>query len=827
MRSGRLLGLLGVLVYILITLLPDSSTEMLRWPWVLIWQTGLFCFVFAALISLARKSQPFFLLGNKLDWAIASIFVSLSLATIWAAFPQQALWQSLIGFALLITVYFTNNHLQQSQSLSGLLTLQGGLSLVFIVEGLALWTTQTLLPELAKIHQLRELGVNKAFNLLTLELRNWAPLGHQNYVAGYLMLCLPLLFVLAITQKGIWRLGWIAGLGLGLIDLYVTNSRGGVLGLAVMLAIGLPIWLWRSKLKPWQTLLWGGVGGVVIVVILGLANDRLRTFISDFALSRPNGELLFRLITATAGWKIGLGHWLVGAAPGSTPLLYQKYRPDWSGREAEMVFQLHSTPVQLWAEFGLVGAIATLITVAVLLGLLIRLHYSPSWLAHKNDQVITYGLFGGLLAYSVNSLSDYQLDVFAISGSLVITIASLAYIGQTHIPNQLFTLGDSPRLRPWLTATCSAFVIGSLIWLAPVDAAWHFSSVGFKQLDNIDNKNRVDGFVTNLTRAHELASWESYYSYQLGWTLSEVAQSVDANQAPAIQKKALEWMQKGIAANPNQEFGYNTAAWLSLAQQSPQAAEKMFRKGLQLVPAKRSLYFGLGLSLLQQGKKDEGIKAIAKEWINDPIFITSPMWQNSQWRVILDKISDQLDTLYVPAVSADTKLKDTRAAAHWWLGKPNAITEMAKSNSATAQAIAAVAANKTEQIQSFIRNPQAPAQLAIAAWLTPDRRQALLSQAWTSATKEMPDKSAEAIVKAMLERMNQSKSFDTWLRAPIPEDSPLNLRSRRQRANFGIISRHIDGINPLDLFNVQENAIISVLFPDLFPSAGNLSSLRE
>jgi len=74
----------------------------------------------------------------------------------------------------------------------------------------------------------------------------------------------------------------------------------------------------------------------------------------------------------------------------------------------------------------------------------------------------------------------------------------------------------------------------------------------------------------------------------------------------------------------------------------------------------------------------------------------------------------------------------------------------------------------------------------------------------------------------MVERMNQAKTFDAWLRSTIPSDSPLNLRSRRQRANFGIISRHIDGINPLDLFNVQENAIITSFFADLFPTQGSL-----
>ena len=818
MGSGRLLGLLGVLVYVLFTLLPDSSTEMLRWPWVLIWQTGLCCFVFAVLINLARRHQPFLLLGNKLDWSIGLIFVSLSLSTIWAQFPQQALWNSLIGFALLATVYFVNNYLHHSQNLARLLTFQGVLSLVFIVEGLTLWTTQTLLPALTKISQLRELGITtNSFNFIEIESRNWAPLGHQNYVAGYLMLALPILMGLTITRKGWERWIWLTGVGLGLVHLYTTNSRAGFVGLGVLLVAGLLMGLSSAGLKRWQVAFLGGLGSISIATVLVLSIDRLRDTVSSLGTND-----LFRKITLAVGWQIGLDRWLVGSAPGSTPLLYQQYRPDWAGREAEMVFQLHSTPVQLWAELGVVGVVAVSVTVLVLLGLLVRLHSSPSWQIDRQDQIITYSLFGALLAYGVQALSDYQLDVFAISGGLAIIFASLAHIGQTHIPSAQITLGDFARLRTWLTVTATGFVLGALVWIAPIDAAWHFSSVGFRQLDN---KN-VDGFVKNLTQAHELARWESYYSYQLGWVLTEVAQSGDPSQTLANQQKALESIEQAIEANPNQEFGYNAAAWLNLAKQSPQAAEKMFRRVLELVHTKRSQSFGLGLSLLQQGKTDEGIKAIAHEWLNDPIFITSPLWQDPQWKVITPKIAAQWETLLMPAIRANPQLKDIRAAVHWWLGKPGSIGEMANSSSTTAKAIAALTEinqkDRQNLLQPILQNPQTPAEMSIAAWLTPDRRPALLAQAWTTARKEVPDKNAETVIAAMVERMNQAKTFDAWLRSTIPSDSPLNLRSRRQRANFGIISRHIDGINPLDLFNVQENAIITSLFADLFPTQGSL-----
>jgi hypothetical protein len=71
MGSGKLLGLLGALIYVVFTLLPNASTEVYRWPWVMIAQVGLLCLAIAALLGLWRQKSPFYWLGNHLDWAIA------------------------------------------------------------------------------------------------------------------------------------------------------------------------------------------------------------------------------------------------------------------------------------------------------------------------------------------------------------------------------------------------------------------------------------------------------------------------------------------------------------------------------------------------------------------------------------------------------------------------------------------------------------------------------------------------------------------------------------------------------------------------------------
>jgi hypothetical protein len=106
--------------------------------------------------------------------------------------------------------------------------------------------------------------------------------------------------------------------------------------------------------------------------------------------------------------------------------------------------------------------------------------------------------------------------------------------------------------------------------------------------------------------------------------------------------------------------------------------------------------------------------------------------------------------------------------------------------------------------------------MVISAWLNPNLRDKLLERAYVFATSSLPDERSAAIVKAMSDRMVQSPNFDAWFRLPLPANSPLVISYRRARLGFGVVSRHVDGVVPLDFFNVSERAEISLFLKDLF-----------
>ncbi|OYQ66248.1 hypothetical protein B9G53_04450 [Pseudanabaena sp. SR411] len=844
MSTGRLIVQLGFAAYILFTLLPDSSTQMVTFPWVLLWQVGLLCFAIAGLLNLWRHEKPFYLLGSGFDWAIGAGLVTLCLSTMFSRFPNQGMWYSLTAFGYFIALYVTNNFLhvasptaislppKAGEKLSNILRFQGLLGFVVIIESLFLWITQSWLPQLANFAKLNQWGLNLSYDFSDLQSRNWAPMGHQNYVAGFLMLVLPIFASLAIAQTGMWRSLWLTAIGLGLIDLYTTSSRGGFLGLGAIVLYGIIVALLRGRGNRWLVALGGG-GAIALVAFLISTNNRLRSLISGLTSSFANptqgsSELLFRAIAADVGWRIGLEHWLFGAGAGSAVMLYQQYRPQWAGREAELLFQLHSTPVHLWAELG-IGAVITFVFVLVaIVSLFIKLHKSRSWQANPQDQAIAYGLFGSLIGYGMLAITDYQLDVPAISGSLVIIFASLAYLGQMHT-GELISLGHQKQPRFWLAVIATVYLGAAIAWLVPVNIAWQASSVGFIYLSTArvdlaaakpeflpEVIAAVDKFQDRLKFAHQLAPWEPYYSYQLGWNLADLAVNYpNLPQSSAWQKEGLAWIKTALASNPHNEAGYNAAAWLSLREtetSAAQAAETYFRRGLELVPNKRSLSFGLGISLLRQGKQAEAIAAMTTEVINDPIFITSPIWKDAPFQSLYPQVVANLETAY----RGNSQKALNLATLQWWNGNPNAVNELQQTGNPTAVLLAKAISNDINALQSVKQNPQTPLEMVVSAWLNPNLRDKLLERAYVFATSSLPDERSAAIIKAMSDRMAQSPNFDAWFRLPLPVNSPLVISYRRARLGFGVVSRHLDGVVPLDFFNVSERAEISLFLKDLF-----------
>jgi uncharacterized protein involved in response to NO len=811
-----ILGPLAACFYALFTLLPDSSSLVVSWPWVFIWQVALLLpWLWLLRHGWIQRQIP--LLGYGLDYGVGLAVLGLVGSTLLAEFPQQARWYGWAALCGLAAFYALHAWCTSPERRLNLLKAQGGLSLAFIGLSLSLWSWQTLRPELERIAALRAAGLEIGYDFSVLELRNWAPIGHQNYVAGYLVLSLPLLLGLCFISKARWKWVWGVGFVLGLVDLYTTSSRGGWLGAFLIAISGGLLLLGHRRLSlkfRWAI----GIAMLGSLVGLGLANNRLRSLFLATTSDSAGGETAFRLITNLTGWNIGLAHPLFGAGPGSVPLLYQKYRPAWAGRAAELVYQLHGTPAQIWAELGGFGIALALATVGFSVYWGIRLWRSqPPELS--GDRILSWSLLSGIAGYGVVSLTDYQLDIVCISGTLVVYSVSLLSLLHQYVPSRLSTRSKQTSYISFICWGMVGLLVAVGIWLAPIHRAWQLSSLGFAAL----SQKQIEPFQNYLEQAHRLAPWEPYYSYQLGWNLVTAKRDderVDREQIERARiERALKAFEQNVKASPNQESGTSSLGWLQLFNRKPML--NAFLKSTQLIPAKRGVFHSLGLSLLWQKQTDLGIQAIALEIVRDPIWITSPIWRSDtffgaasiapQVQATAIKIYQQLLKSSAQDKSLTAYLHQCLGGVYWWQGNlTEAQREWSISGSYISQQVLNLAQGKSALVSKPKEIPSLASESILRAWLEPQSRQKWIESALLQATQAQPDPKQ---VQAILLGMNQSKSFDQW----VKQNAPIR-QFPRERAGFGVLSRHIDGPAPQDFFPVVENIAMSQFLAELLPS---------
>lgn len=802
-QEGILLGLLSATGYALFTLLPDSHSLMVAWPWVLLWQAtvGVPLLWFLQVLAYQRRVQP---LGNGFDGVVLLLLLALGISGTLSAFPNQARWY---GWALLggiAVLYPLGAWLRTPDRRWQIVHFQGYLTALVILVSLSLWLGTTIATAVFDTPQ----GLTPHLNGDTLELRNWAPFGHQNYVAGYLLLGLPLVGLLAIEAEASepwWRSRpfWIAVLLLGLVTLYTTFSRGGGLGL---LAMVIPLGIGWIRYCRRQRRSWWGFLALVGLGVVALANDRLRRSLAALFQGGPGSELTYRWITSIVGWRMGAAHPLRGNGLGSVPLWYQHYRPSWAGGEAEWIYQLHSTPVQLWAELG-IGGIAAL---ALGVGLLVywASRYRRWWPnLEEREQRLAIALYLALWGYGVLSLTDFQLDNVGIGGLLLIELTLLTTLirsGQGQIPPK--------RLRTrWalsLVAAGLGITVAMAAWLTPIHRAWSSSSEGFLAL--LTRPPDWNQFTEKLFHAQEVAPWEPYYPLQLGWNYGQRAIMTDEAAAQrSLLRTAIVEFEKGIALSPHLEFGYSNLAWLYWRSGNFAAAIPAFVKAAQLVPAKRGNFLGLGLALIGADQPQLATEALTLEVLRHPIFITSPAWRGAPlapfYQPVLKAVTEryrQLEQAIPSDRPAGHYVRQVSTLLRWWQGElPSA-----------ADPLAVWLRPLANPGETTLKAP-ATLEVFLKAWDAPNNRHDLLASIWSGSPEQL-----EQLVRSMT---GQPTPLD-WLRSAAPA-----VAITYTRAGFGVNSRHIDGPQPTDFFIAIDNLPMVTLFAPLWPDNYFLPELDQ
>lgn len=825
--DGNLLVLLTGGFYGLFTFL--STNQTIVWPWVALWQAALLVPLVWLLWQLWYKPLGRFRLGHGFDWLAAIALLGLMLSTLAAPFHSAAVWYGIGGLSGLAALYGLTGWLTAERR-RWLLKAQGYLSLAFIGSSLGQWFWRLYRPELSRVEALRAYGLDAALDLNVLGLRNWFPLGHQNYVAGYLILILPLLVGLALTAQKWQRWIWWSGTLLGLITLYTTHSRGGtlaLLSLLVPLLMGIVLFGQISR-RIWVPML---LCGATLMGLLIVTNPRLSN--SLVALSQGNvrgGGITYRVITNVIGWRMGQQAPWAGLGVGSAPLLFQRYRPFWAGREAELHYQLHSTPAQLWGELGILGGVLPCVA-AGLLAIALWRQRSQFFAPTRSLAILRWSLLSGLWGYGVLSLTDYQLDVIPIVGVIVIYLAVLLFDLRPSVTPEIISetssIGSSRRRS--LVLAGGGLLLTILVWLVPLHRAWANSAAGFVALE----KGNPERFVVDLEQSHALAPGDAYYPLILGWVLGDIGVQVsDPQTTAALKTEAAQWFRTANEISPYQEFGHSNLGWLELPDQ-PQAAIAQFTQSAALVPAKQGVFYGLGYSLFMDNQPDLAAAAIALEMLRNPGVLTLRSLNIGELRELLPVVTERVEALAGEMLENTNSPELTRLLAEilgtlrWWNNDLVAAAEAwAIADDPVSLAVLATAQGQTPDLEML---PMVPGKWALKAWQDPANRQQWLESAWLEAemrNRNLPQLQAlqppEAQIEALLDTMNEATTFDQWLKEFV-----LYIRLRNERLGFGVLMRHDDGPSPSDFYIRWENLAMGRFFMTLLPSPDFMFELDE
>lgn len=239
----------------------------------------------------------------------------------------------------------------------------------------------------------------------------WGPEGTyiegNNELALALIMVIPLMQVLRYESSSLWvRRGLLAAMGLTVVSVLGSQSRGALLALAASVAV---FW-WRGKNR------WGA--GITMFVMAAL----LAGFMPDSWFQRMNtigefqedGSAMGRINAWSMAWNLARANFFGGGFDIYTPQVFSQYAP-----VPEDLHAAHSIYFQILGEHGFVG-----LALFVILWLLVwrlagqlrkrgRVRAETQWVSYLGAMtqvtLVAYGVGGAFLSLAYFDLPYYLL----------------------------------------------------------------------------------------------------------------------------------------------------------------------------------------------------------------------------------------------------------------------------------------------------------------------------------------------------------------------------------------------------------------------------------
>lgn len=614
---------------------------------------------------------------------------------------------------------------------------------------------------------------------------NEHPFGHKNFAAGFAVLSLPILCAVLCLDPSRLRLLWLAGLPITLFYLASAESRAGWLALAAGVAFYLALRLWRAGIRRWGW--WPVPIFLVVLAIPFLASPRLRESVQRVGQEGAVSAIdPYRAHTFQTAIAAGNARPLTGVGPGALPLVSPEHSPS---VEYPVVYQAHSTPLQLYADTGILGVFGGFILAAGLVW---------SWQRGRKKRPLFEGHLAdaaavSLLAYAAFALTDYQLDVPLIALAAAVPAGVL--------------LGLAGETRPWLrfhktwatTAALAGVLLAPLFW---------FNGKGLLARLHLDNAvaqlnaEEIDSFFSEAEQAQAWAPTDPFYLNQLAnvW-LTEWIRSEDAAERARFSEKAGSALRQSLEIAPAQDSVHFNLGVL-LRQEKPAEALEAFKNALQYNPRKRFAWFLRGQVLLEMGRPEEAAEAFARELLVNPSSLFLPLWREAAIQPHIEARNRHYERL----IRTERTSPAERYLFHWSTGNPRPFEgDMARLTDGWQVLLTALEGDPEGAVSIAPSTSQA---LLVRAWLEPDEAEKWLRAAFFQASGSAFSRSNLELIG---DRLKEGETFSAAFHSLLQEPGlPVITKQGRPRAS-GLFERNFYGA-PLFDFHIYHEPIVLLLF---------------
>jgi O-antigen ligase len=748
--KGQWLGYICLGMLVFFTWLPNSYYLMVSYPWIIIWQVGFLCLGIWAIWMLRQFKIPFKPLGYGLDWIVGLGLVAVILSGIFSQFKQVAAWNISLVLCYVCLLYILRNWIDK-----GFLTIDRlwkGICISGVISciiGSIVWY-----PE-----------------FIAGKPRIQYPMGHPNFVAGYILLVLPLTVALAISNKSWQRIAGFAASSLMGVVLYFTGSRGGFLGIFVLAITATVFFILRSLAKKQWLQIAACLLALIIVGLITLNNPRVQQIIK---ISSPNsdapvvqlqvdGQSRDRLFMLQAAVNILKHRPLLGVGAGNMSRIYNLYRPIETGMGATNVQQLHNTPVQIFGELGIVGLSVYLWFISWLVYLWFKLTRK---LVGFSDRCLLYGIGSALLAYGVSSLTDYQLENISLSSLLIFLITALIKLLDRCDLKQTYSFGNYSRR--WISLGIIAVLISSLLLWLPFSWAMKLAV----SAENKFRQGNIEQGYAQISSAANLIPWDPTYNLLAGFRTLKIRDNINSDLDPKLYKEltelSLNHFQQVVKASPNDAPFNQMLGMLYRDMGDRDSAILYFRRSIQLQPRNTSYnYYLLGREYLLQNKTDLAINALALQVLIEPEFIICNIWYEPIFQRIKQPVFQEAFKLFSSLLeklpsdnSSYNSIYEKYILLRWWSGQSlnnleeNRLRPIVKALILTESNPELALKIIEKQLQIL---PNFPSLLLLASWFKP--QQYLTAYFDTEVGSNLKNSQQEDLKKIN----NQNLSVRVWL----------------------------------------------------------------